>query len=390
MEENVENVVEETTQEETQQEETQQEQVEEQKPEVDLSKFESADDPEVTKIDLTQPPPIQEDEQPTDNTETEEVQEEIVEETVSEEENTEQPTEENTEESTVDEGEVSVEATEEIIDLPENLQKLMEFMNETGGDLDDYVNLNRDIDKMDSSEILHDYYKKTKPHLDDSEINFLLEDQFSYDEDQDEERDVKRKKLALKEQVAEAKTYLDGEKSKYYEEVKAGSKLTGEQQEAVEFFNRYNQETEQNEKVMKNQQSTFLNKTEKVFDKNFKGFEFNVGDKKIIYNVSNTDEVKNKQTDINNFVGKFLNDKSVMEDAAGYHKSLFTAMNPDSIAKHFYEQGKSDAIKQTVSEAKNINTSRESHKVYEGDGGMKFKVLGEDSNDMKLRIKKRK
>ena len=385
MEENTEKVVEETTQ-----EETQQEQVEEQKPEIDLSKFESADDPEVTKIDLTQPPPTQEDEQPTDNTEAEEVQEETVEETVSEEENTEQPAEENVEESIVDEGEVSVEATEEIIDLPENLQKLMEFMNETGGDLDDYVKLNRDTSKMDDSEVLHDYYQKTKPHLDDSEINFLLEDRFSYDEDQDEERDVKRKKLALKEQVAEAKTYLDGEKSKYYEEVKAGSKLTGEQQEAVEFFNRYNQETEQNEKVMKNQQSTFLNKTEKVFDKNFKGFEFNVGDKKIVYNVSNTDEVKNKQTDINNFVGKFLNDKSVMEDAAGYHKSLFTAMNPDSIAKHFYEQGKSDAIKQTVSEAKNINTSRESHKVYEGDGGIKFKVLGEDSNDMKLRIKKRK
>ena len=390
MEENTEKVVEETTQEETQQEESQQEQVEEQKPEVDLSKFESADDPEVTKIDLTQPPPTQEDEQPVDNAETEDVQEETVEETVSEEENTEQLAEENVEESIVDEGEVSVEATEEIIDLPENLQKLMEFMNETGGDLDDYVKLNRDTSKMDDSEVLHDYYQKTKPHLDDSEINFLLEDRFSYDEDQDEERDVKRKKLALKEQVAEAKTYLDGEKSKYYEEVKAGSKLTGEQQEAVEFFNRYNQETEQNEKVMKNQQSTFLNKTEKVFDKNFKGFEFNVGDKKIVYNVSNTDEVKNKQTDINNFVGKFLNDKSVMEDAAGYHKSLFTAMNPDSIAKHFYEQGKSDAIKQTVSEAKNINTSRESHKVYEGDGGMKFKVLGEDSNDMKLRIKKRK
>jgi len=385
MEENVEKVVEETTQ-----EETQQEQVEEQKPELDLSKFESADDPEVTKIDLTQPPPIQEDEQPVDNTETEDVQEETVEETVSEEENTEQPTEENAEESTIDEGEASVEATEEIIDLPENLQKLMEFMDETGGDLDDYVKLNRDTSKMDDSEVLHDYYQKTKPHLNGEEINFLLEDQFSYDEEAADEKEIKRKKLALKEQVAEAKTYLDGEKSKYYEEVKAGSKLTGEQQEAVEFFNRYSQETEQNEKVMKNQQSTFLNKTEKVFDKNFKGFEFNVGDKKIVYNVSNTDEVKNKQTDINNFVGKFLNDKSVMEDAVGYHKSLFTAMNPDSIAKHFYEQGKSDAIKQTVSEAKNINTSRESHKVYEGDGGIKFKVLGDDSNDMKLRIKKRK
>ena len=180
---------------------------------------------------------------------------------------------------------------------------------------------------------------------------------------------------------------MEENKSKYYEEIKAGSKLTNDQQKAIEFFNRYNQEEEQNVKIVENQQKTFLNKTNKVFE-NFDGFEFNVGDKKIKYNVTDVDSVKNKQVDINNFVGKFLND-GLMEDAAGYHKSLFTAMNPDAIAKHFYEQGKTDAVKQTVAQSKNINTSRESHKVYEGEGGIKFKVLGEDSNDMKLRIKKR-
>jgi len=385
MEENTEKVVEETTQ-----EETQQEQVEEQKPEVDLSKFESADDPEVTKIDLTQPPPIQEDEQPVDNTETEGVQEETVEETVSEEENTEQPTEENVEESIVDEGEVSVEATEEIIDLPENLQKLMEFMEDTGGDLDDYVKLNQKTEDMDDSEILQDYYKQTKPHLNSEEINFLLEDRFSYDEDSDDERNIKRKKLALKEQVAEAKSHLDGQKSKYYEEIKAGSKLTSEQQEAVNFFNEYNAQEQEEMNIVKNQQSIFKDKTNKLFNKDFNGFEFNVGDKKMTYNIQNTNDVRDTQIDINNFVGKFLNDQNMMEDAAGYHKGLFTAMNPDAIAKHFYEQGKTDAVKQTVAESKNINTSRESHKVYEGEGGLKFTVLGDDSSDMKLRIKKRK
>jgi len=296
-----------------------------------------------------------------------------------------QPEEQTQEQSPVEE----TQEEEEIVEVPENIQKLMEFMNETGGDINDYVKLNTNIDEMDDSEILHDYYKKTKPHLNDEEINFVLEDQFSYDEEDSNEKEIKRKKLALKEQVAEAKAYLDGQKSKYYEEIKSGSKLTGEQQKAVEFFNRYNQEEEQNKKIVKNQQDTFLNKTEKVFNKDFDGFEFNVGDKKIKYNIQDVDSLKNKQVDINNFVGKFLNDQSVMEDAAGYHKGLFTAMNPDAIAKHFYEQGKSDAIKQTVSDAKNINTSRESHKVYEGEGGIKFKVLGDDSNDMKLRIKKR-
>ena len=384
MEKNTEKVVEETTQ-----EETQQEQVEEQKPEMDLSKFESADDPEVIKIDLTQPPPTQEDEQPVDNTETEDVQEETVEETVSEEENTEQSAEEDAEESIVDEGEVSVEATEEIIDLPENLQKLMEFMEDTGGDLGDYVKLNQKTEDMDDSEILQDYYKQTKPHLNSEEINFLLEDRFSYDEDSDDERNIKRKKLALKEQVAEAKSHLDGQKSKYYEEIKAGSKLTSEQQEAIEFFNKYNAQEQEEMNIVKNQQSIFKDKTNKLFNEDFNGFEFNVGDKKMTYNIQNTNDVRDTQVDINNFVGKFLNDQNMMEDAAGYHKGLFTAMNPDAIAKHFYEQGKTDAVKQTVAESKNINTSRESHKVYEGDGGIKFKVLGDDSSDMKLRIKKR-
>ena len=261
-------------------------------------------------------------------------------------------------------------------------------MNETGGDINDYVKLNTNTEEWDDSEVLHDYYKKTKPHLNGEEINFLLEDTFSYDEEADDPKDIRRKQLALKEQVAEARSYLDGQKSKYYEEIKAGSNLTKDQQEAIDFYNRYNQEEEQREEMIRTQQSTFVNKTDKVFDKNFKGFEFNVGDKKMTYQVPSVNDVRNTQIDINNFVGKFLNE-GVMSDAAGYHKGLFAAMNPDAIAKHFYEQGKSDAIKQSVSDSKNINTSRESHKVYEGQGGIKFKVLGDDSNDMKLRIKKR-
>ena len=290
-----------------------------------------------------------------------------------------QPEQETQEETTVD---------EDVVDLPENIQKLMEFMEETGGDLADYTKLNRDVAKMDDSEVLADYYKETKPHLDSDEINFLLEEEYSYDEETADEREIKRKKIALKEQVAEARSHVEESKSKYYEEIKAGSKLTSEQQKAVEFFDRYSQEEKQNEDIVLNQQKTFLNKTDKVFE-NFDGFEFNVGDKKIKYNVQDVDTLKNKQVDINNFVGKFLNDKNLMEDAAGYHKGLFTAMNPDAIAKHFYEQGKTDAVKQTVADSKNINTSRESHKVYEGEGGIKFKVLGDDSSDMKLRIRKR-
>ena len=274
--------------------------------------------------------------------------------------------------------------------LPEKLEKLMRFMEETGGDLNDYVNLNRDISSLDNSEILDEFYKNTKPHLSAEERNFILEEQFSYDEDVDEPRDIKRKKIALKEQVAEARAYLDGQKSKYYEEIKAGSKLTEEQQKAIEFFNRYNKENEKQQKLNKATKSAFQQKTNKVFNDNFKGFDYQIGDKKFRFNVKDADKIKETQSDLNNFVNKFVGeDKTTIEDAAGYHKSLFTAMNADAIAKHFYEQGRADAIKGQVAKDKNINLEpRQTHGEVNVDG-IKVKVLGESANDFKFKIKKK-
>ena len=274
--------------------------------------------------------------------------------------------------------------------LPENVQNLVEFMEETGGDLEDYVKLNQDYSKRDDNTMLYEYYRQTKPHLTPDEISFIMEDKFSYDEEVDEEIDIRRKKLALKEQVADAKAHLDGRKSKYYKDIKAGSKLTQEQQKAIDFFNRYNKESEENQKVAKAQTDNFLNKTNKVFNDKFKGFEYNIGEKKFRFNVKDAGKIKETQSDINNFIGKFLDKNQQMSDAKGYHKSLFTAMNADAIANHFYEQGKADGIKDSIAKSKNIDMNpRQSHGEIEG-GGLKFKVLGDDSNDFKLRIKNRK
>jgi hypothetical protein len=393
MEEKDEQVVEETTQEATEQ--------------VDETKFESADDDSVIKVDLNKPPTLKEDEAKEDNTDDsivveesekiestekqEEVQpEEEVQETTALEEITEDSTEEEVAEveEKVEEAIAEAEATGK--PLPENIQKLMDFMEETGGDLSDYVKLNQDYSKLDDQNLLYEYYKQTKPHLNNEEINFLMEDSFSYNEEEDEERDIRRKKLALKEQVANARAHLDGQKSKYYEDIKAGSKLTSEQQKAVDFFNRYNKESEENKKVAESQKSNFLKKTNNVFNDKFKGFEYNVGDKKYRFNVNNTEEIKNTQSDINNFVKKFLNEKNEMSDAKGYHKSLFTAMNADAVAKHFYEQGKADAMKNSVAKAKNVNMDpRQSHGTIDA-GGIKVKVLGNDSSDFKFKIKNNK
>jgi len=273
--------------------------------------------------------------------------------------------------------------------LPENIQKLVDFMNETGGNIEDYVELNKDYSSLDNLSALHEYYKRTKPHLSAEEIDFMMEDKFNFDEEVDDEREVKRKKLALKEQVAEAKAYLDGQKSKYYDEIKAGSKLTAEQQKAMDFFNRYNKESEEADKINKKAKSVFLQKTNQVFNDKFKGFEYNVGDKKYRFNVKDAEKVKATQSDINNFVKKFLNESNEMSDAKGYHKSLFTAMNADAIAKHFYEQGRADAVKDSVAKSKNVSMDpRKSQGEFQA-GGVKVKVLGDSVSDFKFKIKKK-
>ena len=361
----------------------------------------------VTKVDLTKPPkPEQENEikesNPNDkgvagvdeNADAAEKQEEV------------QPEEQTQEETPVleeitEEEEVKDEATElteELIDakieesetgktIPENLQKVIDFMEETGGTLEDYVNLNQDFTNYDDKALLREYYKNTKSHLTSDEIDFLIEDDFSYDEEVDEEREIKKKKIALKEQVANAKSHLDGQKSKYYEEVKAGSKLTPEQQKAMNFFNRYNKESEETQKIAKTNTDIFTQKTNNLFNDKFKGFEYNVGDKKYRFNVKDANEVKQTQSDINNFTKKFLDKNLALNDAKGYHKSLFTAMNSDAIAGHFYEQGKADALKDSVAKAKNINMDPRQSFSNDNTSGPKVRVLSDDSPNFKFKIK---
>ena len=281
--------------------------------------------------------------------------------------------------------EAIVESMETGKDLPENIQKLMHFMEDTGGDLNDYLTLNQDYSELDNHTLLKEYYKSTKPHLSEDEVDFVMEDTFAYDEDMDEDRDVKRKKLAMKEQVAEAKLHLESVKSKYYEDIKSGSKLTEEQQNAMRFFNEHNERSDANQKMSE----IFKSKTESVFNDKFKGFEYNVGDKKFRFNVKDTNKVKTTQSDINNFIGKFLNKDEAMEDARGYHKGLFTAMNPDQVANHFYEQGKADALKSSIAKSKNVSMDpRQSHVENVNTSGFTVRALNNDNTpDFKFKIK---
>ena len=276
-------------------------------------------------------------------------------------------------------------------ELPEKLQKVAAFMKETGGDLNDYVNLNRDISKLDDSDVLDEYYRNTKSHLSPEERNFLLQEQFGYNEEEDDAKEIRKKKIALKEQVAEARAHLDGQKSKYYEEIKGGVNLTDKQIEAINFYNNYQKESAEKNQLTQLNKETFLKKTDDVFNEDFKGFDYQIGDKKFRFNVKDVNQVKSTQSDLSNFVKKFANkENSSLDDASGYHKSLFTAMNADVIAKHFYEQGKADAIKETIIKDKNIDLEPRQVHGEVNVGGVKVRALGDSAKDFKFKIKRKK
>ena len=266
--------------------------------------------------------------------------------------------------------------------LPENIEKLVSFMEDTGGNIEDYVRLSADYSNVDDKTLLKEYYRKTKPHLDSEDINIIMED-FAYDEDLDDERDIRKAKIALKEEVAKARGFLEQTKSKYYDEIKLRPGVTQEQQKAVDFFNRYNEEQQSN----KAKHEEFKAKTKQLFNEDFKGFDFNVGQKKFRYGVKNPSSIAESQSDISNFIGTFLGDNGEVKDTKSYHKALYAAKNIDTIANHFYEQGKADAVKDVMAKSKNITT--EPRKTNSGEisfNGFKVKAVnGVDSSKLKIR-----
>jgi len=282
------------------------------------------------------------------------------------------------------------EVEQPVAELPENIQKVVEFMQETGGTLEDYVRLNTDYSNIDDKALLREYYKQTKSHLDNEEINFLIDDNFSFDEDVDDERDIKRKKLAYKEAIVKARDFLGDLKNKYYDEVKLTSRLAPDQKEAIDFYNQYKKEQNEQTALQQKAAEHFTKQTEQVFSQDFKGFDFKVGENTYRFKVSDVEQTKQAQSDILESFKTFLGEDNMLRDAKGYHKALFAARNADSIANHFYEQGKADAIKNLEAESKNINMDpRKTNSGFVDVGGMKVRaVSGDDSSKLRVKIKR--
>jgi len=273
------------------------------------------------------------------------------------------------------------------VDLPDNIEKLVEFMKETGGTIEDYTRLNADYSNVDENTLLKEYYKNTKPHLSDDDLAFVMEENFSFDTDLDEERDIRRKKLAKKEEIAKAKKHLEDLKVKYYDEIKLRPSQNPDQQKAVDFFNRYNKDQE----LATQQHERFVNDTKSLFSDDFKGFDFEVGEKKFRYGVKDPSSVAENQSNINNFVEKFLDNEGNVKDTKGYHKAMYAAQNVDRIVKHFYEQGKTDGIKNVMQSSKNptLDAPRQSAGEDISLGGFKVRAInGVDSSKLKIKTSK--
>jgi len=270
------------------------------------------------------------------------------------------------------------------IELPEGIDKLIKFMEDTGGTVEDYTKLNRDLTKLDNISLVREYYEFTKPHLDKEDINFLMDKNFAYDNELDEPSDIKAKQLAFKEELYSAKKALNEAKDKYYSDLKLRKKenIDPAYTKAFDYYNEQKQLEEQALKYKKD----FTAKTNKVFSDNFKGFDFNVGENKYRFKVENPKKTKEFQSDITNFLNQFEGEGGA-KDVDKYHKALFAAQNADKIANHFYEQGRADAIKESARKAKNINMDpRSDASSVITNSGDKIRVVSGESSD-KLRIK---
>lgn len=276
-------------------------------------------------------------------------------------------------------------------DLPEEIVNYLNYKKETGRGLDDFMRLTKDVDGMNEDQLLFEFWKQQKPHLDSDDVDFELSERFSYDEDADDASDVRKRKIAKKEELAKAKEYFNKLKETYKTKVESTKDFIPA--EELEDFNAYKNnktESQQSQTEATKRSEYFSEKTNELFNEKFEGFEFKLNDKSLKYKPADSIKLKESQSDLNNFVTKHLNEDGYLKDAASYHKSLSLAMNPDSFAKFFYEQGKSDAVNDITKESKNIDMNGIRNATQSASSGG-FKVTSVSSGSGSgLRIKSNK
>lgn len=359
---------------------------------VNLSSVKKEEEPE--KVEET--PEVQEETQEVENKE-EVVEEKPVEEKAEEPEQPNEPTKEEViNQYLTDKYKINLDSLEDVLsnnkkqDLPEEVSKYLEYKKETKRGLDDYVKLQQDFDSVEDDALLKSYYKQNNPGLDDSDIDFLINEKYAYSEDTDTESEIKKKSLEKKQELHKAREHFNSLKEKYKAPLESSAEnVPDDYKEAFQFYNNYKEESAKQEQESQLQREAFIEKTKKYFNDDFKGFEFNINDKKLTYKPKNVDDVVNNNSDLTNFINKHVDDKGILKDAKSFHTALDMAMNPEAYAKFFYEQGKSDAVNEVVKDGKNINMEVRKN-VDTSTSGTKFKVLQDTTSFASgLKIRKR-
>lgn len=274
-------------------------------------------------------------------------------------------------------------------ELPEDVSAFLKYKQETGRGFEDFIKINRNLDEEDPNKLLLDYYKEVNPGLDDEDIMFDMEDNFSYDEDIDDERDIKKKKLAMKRELAKAKDYFEKQKESYKVPLESSGFVPEAEKEQYEAFKSQAQQARELEQEQSKRSEFYRQKTTELFNDDFKGFDFSIGDQKVAYKPAEGKTMLEKQTDMSSFFQSFVDENGYIKDAAAYHRAMAAAMNPDGLAKFFYEKGKSEAIDSVAKESKNIDMSAKVAPEMSNKSGFKVTVLDSGSSG-RLKIKSKK
>lgn len=274
-------------------------------------------------------------------------------------------------------------------ELPEDVSAFLKYKKETGRDIKDFMKLQVDYDQVDDNKLLQDFYSSTEEDLDSEDISYLIQEKFGYDEDVDDDSEVKAKKIAIKRELAKAKKYFNELKETYKIPVESAKGLVNDDE--LETYNAYKEYVSQSQSVQEeNQKKTefFMKKTDEVFNDEFKGFEFNIGEQSILFSPGEVSDVKSAQSDVNNFISKYIDEKGLIKDPKGYHRALSAAMNPEKMANFFYEKGKADSVGDLSRQSKNVNMDVRTTPQQVSTSGFKVRAVESDSG-RGLKIKKR-
>lgn len=265
-------------------------------------------------------------------------------------------------------------------ELPSDVSAFLKYKKETGRGIDDFMKLSKDFNALSPEKLLAEYYSATESDLDDEDINYMIEDRFGYDPDFDEEKDIKKKEIAKKKELAKAKKFFEDQKEQYKSPLESrGSSVPDEDKEGYSAYKKYVQDAQTVQQESYKKSEYFQKKTEELFNQDFKGFDFNIGDKDLKFLPGDPADLKKSQSDLTNYISKFLDNDGLISDAVGYHRSLSVAMNPEKFARFFYEQGKAEALLDTAKQTKNIDMEVRTSPQSISSSGVKVKSIDDGS-----------